>query len=174
MLQIVRYPATSHGSQPKALAGLWSLCHLSWVNLLVSPPTTPITQTLASPGFCASKCGVLPSASLFIVLSSQGLSSLTQTRPTSPLFTGRDPLQTSAHLGVSVPLSGLPWASLTPCLLNGVLPQSKDWVSVLLVPLDFFAGSPDVGRQLKGGNCEAIPGRTLHGRLIKGEFLKIF
>lgn len=98
------------GYNPRPPGGLWSLCRLSWFHLPASPPTTPITllqllQASVPPNVVSCH------QPLFIVLSSQGLSSLTQTWPASPLFTGRDPVQTSAHLGVSVPPSGLPWDS---------------------------------------------------------------
>ena len=110
MLKIVQCPPTSHRLQPKAPR---------WPVEPVPPVMVPFTSATshhphhpasASPGFCASKCGVLPSASFYCPFFPGTLIS-DSTRPTSPLFTGRDPVQTSAHLGVSIPPSGLPWDS---------------------------------------------------------------
>lgn len=136
MLKIVQYPPTVHSLQPKAPGWPWESCaaHLS------STPTAPHHPRLQplQPSLCPNAVSCHHLLFLLCPFFPGALISCDSDTPNSPLFTGRDTVQTSAPLGASVSNSGLP-SSITPRPLERVLPKSEGWVAVLLT-------SPDVCR----------------------------
>ena len=104
--------------QPKAPGWPWESCAAR----LSSTPTAPHHPRLQplQPSLCPNAVSCHHLLFLLCPFFPGALISCDSDTPNSPLFTGRDTVQTSAPLGASISNSGLPWDS-------GPAPHPAHW-----------------------------------------------